>query len=103
MCTQDEVQGASVTNSICASGFWVTSRDENNANSGYGQGWYTGEDFADDCGGQTGLREWIPASGLGAAHCCVKCKQKLYSRNGHAHVKTLTSELFFTRNLPFFV
>jgi len=76
LCTQDEVQGASVTNSICASGFWVTSRDENNANSGYGQGWYIGEDFANDCGGQTGLRDWIPASGLGAAHCCVKSYQK---------------------------
>jgi len=76
LCTQDEVQGASVTNSICASGFWVTSRDENNANSGYGQGWYIGENFANDCGGQTGLREWKPASGLGAAHCCVKSYQK---------------------------
>jgi len=76
LCTKNEVQGAAEEHSICSSGFWVTGRNEENVNIEYGQGWFVGEQFSADCNGAVGEQSWAPASGLGAAHCCVKSYQK---------------------------
>jgi len=79
LCTKNEVQGAAEELSICASAFWVTQRNEENVNTEYGQGWFTGEEFSAECNGAVGEQTWVPGgvnSGLGAAHCCVKSYQK---------------------------
>merc|ERR1719195_354420 len=71
LCTKDQVRDLADTMSICASAWWVTAKDENNVITTTDRGWYVGEDFAASCGGSSGERTWKPASGMGAAHCCV--------------------------------
>jgi len=71
LCTKDQVRDLADSNSICASGWWVTEKDATNAITGTDRGWYVGENFASSCGGTAGERSWKPADGNGAAHCCV--------------------------------
>merc|ERR1719357_104841 len=73
LCTKDAVEAASVANAQCASGFWVERRDAEANDIEYGQGWFVGEDHTAECPGTSvGENSWKPASGNGAAHCCVK-------------------------------
>jgi len=71
LCTKNQVRDLAETNSICASGWWVTEKDGDNNIVGSDRGWYTGEAFADSCSGGAGEQSWKPSSGNGAAHCCV--------------------------------
>lgn len=95
LCTWDQIWALAEMYDMCHSGWYVSARDANNANSEFNRGWVVSETRAEQgyCGGVSGERSWKKQDGTGPAHCCVRS----YENSGYRVINSYDSNNEYTK------